>query len=368
MLNVMNVADILVNHIKTNCPDDIAIVAYYGSYAQGTATEHSDLDFFYIPATPDGYRQSIAFILEDISFDFWPISWERAEQMASFDDPKTSVIADSKLLYTRSEDDRSRFEQLHNKVTTTAQDGLQLLEKSEQELRDTYVHLYKMSRMLPSDNIAFFRYEARSVLTKVLYSLARLNQTYVTKGWGKNLEQIYKFKLRPAQLEKHITTITQSGSCNAVLNACEELTQETLELLMKQKETFSTPPAYHDRMKGAYEELKGMLDKIILACDANDYTTAFFWSVEIQELIAMFIYHAEKGYWPIALDLSLDYQELYNNLAFPDLVSYLDPHDLAPLCEAVKRLDARFESCLKDKGVKINRFDTLEQFAASFHS
>ncbi|MNM83695.1 hypothetical protein D3C81_957600 [compost metagenome] len=366
MLNVMDVANILVNHIKSNCPDDIAIVAYFGSYAQGTATERSDLDFFFIPATPDGYRQSIAFILEDISFDFWPISWERADQMVSYDDPKTSVIADSKLLYARSDDDRSRFEQLQKKVTTTAQEGLQLLEKSEQELRDTYVHLYKMSRMIPSNDIAFFRYEARSVLTKLLYSLALLNQTYLKKGWGKNFDQIYKFSLKPVHLEERVSTITQSGSCSVILQACEELTQETLQLLMDQKETYSTPPSYHDRMKGIYEELKGMLDKVIVACGANDYTTAFFWSVEIQELIAMFIYHAEKGHWPIGLALSLDYQDLYNNLAFPDLVSFLDPHDLAPLCEAVKRLDSELESCLQHKGVKINRFKTLEQFASFF--
>lgn len=46
MLNVFDVSDALVNHIKTHFSEDIAIVAYYGSYAQGTATERSDLDFF----------------------------------------------------------------------------------------------------------------------------------------------------------------------------------------------------------------------------------------------------------------------------------------------------------------------------------
>ncbi|MNC41211.1 hypothetical protein D3C75_899670 [compost metagenome] len=169
-------------------------------------------------------------------------------------------------------------------------------------------------------------------------------------------------------LEERVSTITQSGSCSVILQACEELTEETLQLLMDQKETYSTPPSYHDRMKGIYEELKGMLDKVIVACGANDYTTAFFWSVEIQELIAMFIYNAEKGHWPIALDLSLDYQNLYNSLTFPDLVNLLDPHDLAPLRKAVERLDSQLESYLKDQGVDIKRFETLEEFAASLNN
>lgn len=368
MLNVMDVADTLVRHIQANGPDDIAIVAYFGSYAQGTATERSDLDFFFIPATPDGYRHTIAFILNDISFDFWPISWERAEKMAGFDDSKTSIIADAQLLYVRSEEDRSRFLQLQNKIHETTQQGLQLLEKSESELRDTYVHLYKMSRITASsDHLAFFRYEARSILTKVLYSLALLNRTYVTKGWGKNLQQFAHLPLRPSLLEEYITTITQSQSCSDIQRACEELIQDTVELLLKQQDTHSTPPSYHDRMRGIYEEFKGMLDKIIMACRSNDYTTAFFWSIEVQEEFARFIYFAETGCWPISLDPSLEYQNAYNRLGFPDLVPLLDPDDLTPLREAVVHLDSLVESHFRKQGVEINRFETLDQFATFLH-
>jgi hypothetical protein len=90
LLNIFDVSDTLVNHVKSKYPNEIDIIAYYGSYAQGTASKRSDLDFFFIPATPEGYKVSIQFILNDISFDFWPISWERAERMASFEDPFTS--------------------------------------------------------------------------------------------------------------------------------------------------------------------------------------------------------------------------------------------------------------------------------------
>lgn len=46
MKQVMDVADTLVKHIKSHFAKDVAIIAYYGSYAQGTATKRSDLDFF----------------------------------------------------------------------------------------------------------------------------------------------------------------------------------------------------------------------------------------------------------------------------------------------------------------------------------
>ena len=47
--DVFAVADRLVSHIKSICPDEVDLVAYYGSHAQGVATERSDLDFFYVP-------------------------------------------------------------------------------------------------------------------------------------------------------------------------------------------------------------------------------------------------------------------------------------------------------------------------------
>src|SRR5690554_3951022 len=114
-----------------NCPNDIAIIAYYGSYAQGTATKRSDLDFFFIPATPEGYRMSIQFVLHDISFDFWPIDWERAERMASFEDSFTTIIADCQLLYVRSKADYTRIMKLRDQISEMHEPGKgrELLEK-----------------------------------------------------------------------------------------------------------------------------------------------------------------------------------------------------------------------------------------------
>ncbi|MDQ8736060.1 nucleotidyltransferase domain-containing protein [Paenibacillus sp. LHD-38] len=109
MQNIFEVAHTLVNHVRANFPEDIALIAYYGSYAQGTAAKRSDLDFFFIPATSDGYRASLQFVLEDISFDFWPISWERAERMAAFEEPQTTIIANCEILYVRSDEDCARF-------------------------------------------------------------------------------------------------------------------------------------------------------------------------------------------------------------------------------------------------------------------
>ncbi|MGM0884625.1 MAG: nucleotidyltransferase domain-containing protein [Bacillota bacterium] len=269
MPDVFAVADALIKHIKSHYPNDIAIVAFYGSYAQGTATKRSDLDFFFIPATPEGYRASIQFILEDISFDFWPISWERAERMASLADPQTTIIADCRLLYVRSDEDRNRFMRLRESIAAMREPehGLLLTQRAESLLRDAYVHLYKMSRMDTLADLTHYRSEAYEVLTKVIQSLSLLNQTYFTVGWGKNKDQILRLPLKPDHLESLYDTILKAQLPADIRSACERLTEATLDLVAKHREMYSTAPSYPDRMKGFFEETKGTFDKIITACE-----------------------------------------------------------------------------------------------------
>ncbi|WP_249436126.1 nucleotidyltransferase domain-containing protein [Paenibacillus sp. Marseille-Q4541] len=364
MLDVFNVSETLLNHIKMNYPDDIAIVAYYGSYAQGTASKRSDLDFFFIPATSKGYDASIQFLIHDISFDFWPISWERAESMASFNDSKTTIIADCKLLYVRSNEDGERFMKLRDTISSfqEPQHRLTLLEKSETELGSVYIHLYKLNKADDSENITFYRTEAHAVLTKVLQSLALINQTYFTKGFGKNKQQILKFPLKPAHLESYMHTIMHSEVKKDILQACEQLTEDTLELLIDQKEKYSRNPSYPDRLKGFYEEEKGTLDKIITACEQHDYETAFFSAIHAQETIASFLYFAETGHWPCNLTLNADYQDIYKRVGLPELVTHLTAHDLSLLQAEVQSLVSLLDSYLLTKGVEINQFQNIEQF------
>ncbi|UVI29716.1 hypothetical protein [Paenibacillus spongiae] len=364
MQNILDVAHTMVQHIRTHYPDDIAVVAYYGSQAQGTATKRSDLDFFFIPASDNGYSASIQFVIDNISFDFWPISWERAGRMASFEEPNTSIIADCKLLYTRSEADRERFMNLRDTIAEMPKHGLKFMEKAESKLQEAYVHLYKMSRGEEEANLSFYRNEAQGLLTKVLYSLALLNRTYFTKGWGKNTEQIRQFPIQPARLEQLMDKITMAKACRELRESCEQLVDDTLQLLLEQKDTYSEGPSYPDRMKGFYEEVKGILDKILTSCEMNDKPSAFFWAIGAQDEIARFLYYSVKGHWPIELDPSLDYQRYYVQAGFPDLAALLDPDDFLPLQRAVEQLEEDLENYLKAKGVKINRFDSLAQFEA----
>ncbi|MBP3962649.1 nucleotidyltransferase domain-containing protein [Paenibacillus lignilyticus] len=361
MLNVFDVAQTLVNHIRERYSEDVALIAYYGSYAQGTATPRSDLDFFFIPASERGSDASVQFVLHDISFDFWPISWERAERMAKFEEQNTTIIADCEILYVRSEEDRTRFLQLRKIIDELPQQEQTFIGKAESQLREVYVHLYKIS-LLHEDDISGCRTEAHGVLNKLVYTLALLNRTYMTRGWGKNREQLLQFPLRPANLEEQIETISRASSCREIREACGQLTADTVAIVMEQRKTHASGPSYPDRAKGFYEEVKGIFDKIRTACEKNDYTTASYWSIGVQDEVAAFLCYFETGLWPGSLEAGATYHSSYTEAGLPDLPAHLDPLNLVPLHDAVVRLDQLLERHLQSKGVAINRFNDLAQF------
>ncbi|WP_068778655.1 hypothetical protein [Paenibacillus sp. GM2] len=309
---------------------------------------------------------SIQFIIDGIGFDFWPISWERAERMASFQEDKTTIIADSKLLYVRSEEDRGRFMKLRETISTMqgAEKAQEMVEKAEAELRNVYLHLYRMSRAVDTEDITFYRIGAHEVLTKVFQSLALLNRTYYTRGIGKNMEQVLGLPLKPARLKQHIDAVMCSSVNTAILQACEELTASTLDLVLAQKEKYYETPSYPDRMKGFYEELKGVMDKIITACETDDYDTAFFSAIHVQDTIAGFLFFAETGHWPTELSLDSPYIETYRKRGFPELIATLDSQNLSKLQAAVESLVVSLDRYLRGRGVEIHCFENVQQFTA----
>ncbi|WP_141432461.1 hypothetical protein [Bacillus sp. 03113] len=364
MVDVFEVANILVENIKKKYRDDIALVAYYGSYAQGRATTLSDLDMFFIPSTKKGFAASFQFILDGIGYDLFPISWDRALRMASFDESTVSVIANSKILYVKSEEDLSRFNQLKNKISSMEKTESKklMIEKASNKLNECYIHLYKMNMPETRDNLSAIRNEAYGTITKIFESLALINQTYLKRWWGASLEQIYTFRIKPHNLEELIKTIIRSQSCEKIIRTCDELFNKVRLLLIVEQKNIVQVPIFSSFFNGFYEEEKSIFNKIISACDREDYEGAFFATIHIQNELMNFFNYAKTGVWYNNLHsydmLNMEYQQL----GLPELISIVQSGNLKLLKKTVIELDRILKSLLKSRGVNLKIFDTLEEF------
>jgi len=368
-MDVFKVSEIIVNHIKANYSQDVAIVGYYGSYLQGRATKRSDLDFFFIPATPRGRSVELQFIIDGISFDFYPIGWERAERMAAFDNWNTTIIADCELLYVRSDEDHKRFINLRETIHAMKDqsNSIAFTNKAEHVLRDCVVTLEKFHIDGSSLDLSYCRTLAQEVAGQVFKCLGYLNQTYFTRSWGHYREQVRDLPLKPERLDTCLDTIMLSKSTDDIQSACKQLIHETLSLITTQRNSQPSIQSYEHRMKGFYEEERGMLNKLLTACEKGHYETAFFVAIGVQDDIARILYAAEKGHWPGEFDVG-EYRQFYSKFGFPELVNLLDPENFDPLRLAVLQLIDKFEEHIVTRGVKLNKFNTIEEFEAFYRN
>lgn len=367
MVDVFAVADIIIKHIKTHYPQDVAIVGYYGSYLQGRATERSDLDFFFIPATARGRQAECQFIIEGISFDFWPIGWDRAERMATSEEWSTTIIGECELLYVRSKEDLAKFMKLRDTISSIREpfNTLTSLNRAEAAIRDCFTSLIKFQLAGDSVDLSYCRTQAQEIAANIFRTLALINQTYYTRMWGHYREQVRNLQIKPGKLDQYLDTIMFSHSKEEIKTACEQLTTDTLNLISERKNSLQSNRSYKDCMKGYYEEERGMLNKLLTACEKGHYETAFFVAIGVQDGLARILYAAEQGHWPGIFDLG-EYREIYYRFGYPDLAALLDPKDFEPLRMAVLQLIEKLENHLRSEGVTLNQFDSVAEFESFY--
>ena len=366
MIDVFKVADILVENVKAKYAEDIAIVVYYGSYAQGKAHSKSDLDFFFIPATEKGWGACVQFVLDGVGYDFWPIGWERAERIANFDEGIVSVVADSRVLYARSSEDLARFEALREKIAAMRkpENRQSMLHKASERFKEAYMYLYNLQVVARDNDLSAMRMEVYKLVTTVLHSLALLNQTYFKRGWGQNMEEVLALQLQPEGLGELLNMLTTEESAVKLLDGCSALVEKTRKLLIEEEKALATPQSFADAMPGFYEEAKGTLNKVVAACEREDYDTAFFAALAIQNEIAPILALTEDGVWHNGFYTLNEYRKAYDSYQMPDLARLLQTRNLDALKEKVCELDAKLVEALRKNSVSLKIFATLEEFAS----
>src|SRR5690606_37273974 len=129
--------ELFIEKIRRDYQDDVSLVVVMGYYIYGDTHDKSDLDLYFVPKTERGYNLGFTFILNDIGFDMWPISWDRLKKIAAHDERITSIVTEGKVLYHSSDLDLERFNDLKSKALDTP-DKSQFTKKSEEIFNKSY--------------------------------------------------------------------------------------------------------------------------------------------------------------------------------------------------------------------------------------
>jgi hypothetical protein len=372
MADVFKTAEILVSHAVQVHGEEVAIIAYYGSYAKGSASPTSDLDIFYIPDEGKAASLSSQFILDGLPYDFWPVSWGLAEDIANANSGRpwavsASLIADAKVLYHRSQEDLDRFNALKARIaelTKPESRGI-MVERALDEFKTSLFQLGQMRLAAASGDMAGMYWAGWKFAGSAVNCLALINQTYFTKGWGANLSQVLEMRQKPADLEDMLKDIMVPEAPDSMLEQADRLAKEVRGMLLAAQASLSKTCDAKHVFKDFYFFVFEYVGKVLSACERMDVMAAGFAAFHLQEEICQLTNRVENGYYGADFNLLGEYAGAYEKAGFPDLLQAASRGDLAVLKSRVRLLDEKVKEWFKRHSVELNLLankDDLRRF------
>ena len=378
MADVFEIAGILIDHAQRVHPGEIAIIAYYGSHAKGTAFATSDLDIFYVPDEGKAATLSSQFVLDGLPYDFWPVSWKFLEEIADARSHRpwavsASLLADARVLYHRAQEDLDRFNALQAQVAalTRPESRAAMIGRALEEFKETLFQLGQMRLAASDGDAASLNWASWRFVNSAVNCLALVNQTYFAKGWGANWRAVLQLRQKPDRLEELVHAIvTPAGSDEALaaaLAAADRLAQDVRRILREAQASTAEPATVREVFSDFYPGIFEYKQKVLAACDRGDILAAAYAAHQIQDDICQSMHKAEAGFYGAEFNLQGEYNRGYARAGFPDLLEPALRGDLDLLAQRVQQLDEHARVWLMGQGVALNILQSsadLQRFLA----
>jgi hypothetical protein len=368
MPNVFKIADILVAHAQRAHPGEIGIIAYYGSYAKGTASPTSDLDIFYIPDEGKARSLCTQFIIDGLPYDFWPVSWQLAHDITNASSHRpwavsASLIADARALYHRSQEDLDRFTGLQARIVelTRPESRKLMVGKGLAAFKTTLFWLGQMRHARAGGDVVGMRWAGNQVVDAALNCLALVNQTYFSKGWGSNLDQALAMEIKPDGLEYLVRGLIMAQEPGSMLKQAERLAREVRATLRQAARSVAEPVSVQEVFEDSYFYYFEYKNKVLSACERGDIVAALYAACYLQQDLTMFTYKAASGVEPTDFDLLGEYSEPYVEAGFPDLLGPASRGDLVELARRVCEFDDQVRQWFERHAILLNILESEEE-------
>ena len=333
-MNLIEIADCLIEKIKMDYNGDVSIVHIHGSYYYNDTHNLSDLDIYFVPKTQRGYNLGCTFVLNGIGCDLWALSWERLEKIANHEESIVSIITEGKILYYHSNEDLERFNGLIKKANTYS-DKEKYKHNGNEILKDMYKQYFKI---INSNNIIEIRKCIIEIIYTLSFSLAQLNCTPIKRGRKYLKNEIISMELIPEDFENIYDKLFTENDIPNIKKYLYSLIINTEKLF---KNNYKS--SFIDNFNCFYEEMIQHYNKIYHACEEGDIYTPLFASVELcMEIEALL----EKS--------NCEYK-------LPDMIGAYEPNNLNKIKEIAKIHQMEFVKILEENNIKINSFNNISE-------
>ena len=368
MSNLIKLAEFLSQQVIELYPNQIDIVAIYGSIAQNTQNQYSDLDMYAIASLKDSKLpfNNWSFIFQNRPVDLWALSWNEAEDFVNAEKEYTkiwcvsaAIFKNSKVIYYRTDEKLKCFNDLIKKIDTIQQNKEGALRKA-MSLFNNFYHFEKTLNAHEHQDILSVRWFCWGLINNLCATLAWLNNTYYSKNWGSNLQQVFQLPNKPDNLKTQIEKLCTSENIKEILSIGRNLINE-IEIMIKNKQDLiksSEIKLNNDQ----FVHMKEYINKIYAACNNEDILLASYASTELQIWISEVFANLEGT--PVnnyEFNYFYDVEHTYINLKLPDLTGYISNIDFKGLKEATENLEDRLKVLFLTRSNDLPFFNTLEE-------
>lgn len=329
----------LLQKIREEYPEDISLVVVHDHLVLPGDDFKKAFDY-YVPATPRGNELARTMIIHEIGLDLYPRSWERLEGMARMEDFNTCVLADARIIYSRTPEEAARFTALQAKLCANLQDPAFMYQKALENL-DTAMELFKT--MIFKEDMSSLRLAAGYIQNYLGMALACLNHTYLKNSQEDLLEELREMPLLPEGLLPAMQRVICTEEGAALKQLCYQLIRMVRHLIEQH-------PAPAEAGKAS--SLLGLAD----------------WYRELSYTWRRIRYYAERGdaqrcyQWGCMLQEELNVVSAEFGLASMDLLGCYDPAHLTDFAEKADELEAQIEEVLQAQGMAPVRYACVDDF------
>lgn len=333
----------IVEKIETSYAEDISLLVCYGSYVTGGYGPVSDIDFYFVPKTERGGRLGCQFILDDIGYDLWAVSWERLAAISKLEDPLASILMDGEVLFASSQDDLRQLGELKNNLRQNLGSeavARQMSLRSIDRAKSIYFDLRSGER-----NRIYIN--AVNIAETLLFAIAIMNGTYTRKGLKRIEAEIGRFPVSPAGYLDAYRRLIRANDTAEVQHISGELIAETHRVW---KARFNSDKMNVDpsELAGFYEEFKSAYNKLLFACDEKNYENAYYAGFMIDRETQSFLSsYAGQG-------------------VFPNLIEEVLRNDFEVLHARCLEHERLLLKLLDKHGIKINVYRDINEFRGTF--
>jgi hypothetical protein len=359
------ILEIIKNKIMNDYKNDILLFVVYGNNKK-EADENLGISFYYIPKDESGKKLSTQFIVEGVSYDLFPISWERLIANAAMDSPQGYLLLDTEVIHYSNEEALNRFESMKDSLKTilSGKYDEMLVNKAYEYFNESYIYLYNMYKY--KNSMSSVRLEAGKLLNKIANAMGFANREYYKNGNGSVLRDSLNLERLPKDYKVLVNDIIFSASSEEIYLKSLSLVENTRELLLDMKKENKQNELFETLFTGYYEEMKKSINKCKIAVSQKDYYKLFELFSYIHEEVGQFVAKVEEGIWYDDRNAFVEYGKYFNDIFGLDLLELTSQKDDEQILMAIDKFEKELIALVRKNQIKLLDFKSVEEFEIYF--